>query len=72
MGDWGEITSGRSSMGIARPLRLVIAAQRRKEDRENQRGLGVIPNGEWGTDIRNDGEKVLGRGNDFVFFFWEE
>ena len=58
-------------MGRARPLLPAIAVQRqREEDRENQREPGIIPNGEWGADIRmlrNDGEGVLGRGNNFVF-----
>ena len=70
MGDWNEITMGRSLMGRAQPLLLAMAAQRRREE-NIQRGPGVIPNGEQGAHIRmsrNDGERVPGRGNNFVFF----
>ena len=66
MGDMNEIISGRSSMGTAQPLLLAMAALRRREEKM-QGGLGVIPNREQGAQ-RNDGERVPGRGSNFVFF----
>ena len=54
-------------MGRARPLLLAINALRQREE-ERERGPGVIPGGGRGVDvrIRNDGEKVPGRENNFV------
>ena len=72
MVDWNKIISGRSTMGRARPLLLTMNAQKwREEEREDQRGPGEIPGGKRGADvrirIRNDGERVSGRGNNFAF-----
>ena len=70
MGDWNAITTGRSSMGRARPLLLAMASQRRRE--EMQGGPGVIPNGEQGALGRdgisgNNGGRVPGDQNSYVF-----
>ena len=68
MADWNGIVTGRSLMGRARPLILVMNALRRREE-EMERRLGIIPDRRRGVDsrFRSEGERVLGRENVSVF-----
>ena len=69
MGDWNEISRGRSLMGRAQPLLLAIIAQRRR-GKEMQRGPGVIPNGGQGAHGRISGNDGGGfEGTKIIMFF---
>ena len=70
MGDWSTVITGRPLMGRARPLLMVVAAQRRGEN--IQEGPGVIPSVGQGTHgrggiARNDGGRVPGNHGSHIF-----